>query len=74
MRIKQLTMEYLITILSCVVKEKKKVSFFELFPIVSREYIVATLLAILEMARNKELKITQEEEFSDIVCEVCEGE
>ena len=57
-----------------ILKEKKKVSFFELFPIVSKEYVVATFLAILEMAKKKELKITQKESFDDIICEVCKGE
>jgi len=53
-----------------LLKTKKKVSFFELFPIASKEYIVATFLAILEMAKNKELVIKQEKEFADIICEV----
>ena len=48
----------------------KKVSFFELFPVLTKEYVVATFLAILEMAKNKELKITQEKNFDDIICEV----
>ena len=54
-----------------ILKEKKKVSFFELFPIVSKEYVVATFLAILEMAKKRELKITQKDNFDDIICEVC---
>ena len=54
-----------------ILKTKKKVSFFELFPVVTKEYVVATFLAILEMAKNRELKITQEENFDDIICEVC---
>jgi len=54
-----------------ILKEKKKVSFFELFPVVTKEYVVATFLAILEMAKSKELKITQNENFDDIICEVC---
>ena len=53
-----------------LLKKKKRVSFMELFPVVSREYIVATFLAILEMAKNRELKITQNEAFDDIICEV----
>ena len=53
-----------------LLKEKKKVSFFELFPIVSKEYVVATFLAILELAKSKELVITQKEAFDDIICEV----
>ena len=57
-----------------LLKEKKKVSFFELFPVVSKEYIVATFLAILEMAKNLEIKITQKNTFDDIICEVYESE
>ena len=53
-----------------ILKSKKRVSFFELFPIVSKEYIVVTFLAILEMAKNKELVIKQEDNFQDIICEV----
>lgn len=53
-----------------LLKTKKRVSFFELFPIASKEYIVATFLAILEMAKSKELVIKQEKEFADIICEV----
>ena len=54
-----------------LLKQKKRISFYELFPIVSKEYIVATFLAILEMAKNKELVITQNDTFDDIICEVC---
>ena len=53
-----------------ILKKEKKVSFFKLFPVTTREYIVATFLAILDMARNKELLIKQEDLFSDIICEV----
>ena len=53
-----------------ILKSKKRISFFELFPIASKEYIVATFLAILEMAKNRELVIKQENDFDDIICEV----
>lgn len=53
-----------------LLKKKKKMSFFELFPVMTKEYIVATFLAILEMARSKEIIITQKENFDDIICEV----
>lgn len=53
-----------------ILKERKKISFYELFPIVTREYVVATFLAILEMAKSNELTITQNETFDDIICEV----
>ena len=52
-----------------ILKKEKKVSFFKLFPVYTKEYIVATFLAILDMARNKELLIKQEELFSDIIVE-----
>ena len=57
-----------------LLKKEKKVSFFKLFPVVSREYIVATFLAILEMAKNDELVIKQDDTFSDIICEVKNNE
>ena len=53
-----------------LLKKKKKISFFELFPVSTKEYIVATFLAILEMAKKQEIKITQKNSFDDIVCEV----
>lgn len=52
-----------------ILKKKKKISFFELFPVISREYIVATFLAILEMTKSKELVIIQNDTFDDIICE-----
>ena len=53
-----------------ILKKQKRISFFELFPVASKEYIVSTFLAILEMAKSRELIITQNETFDDIVCEV----
>ena len=53
-----------------ILRDKKRVSFFDLFDILTKEYIVATFLAILEMARKHELRITQEKRFDDIICEV----
>ena len=57
-----------------LLKDKKKVSFFELFPVVTKEYVVATFLAILEMAKSRELVIVQNDTFDDIICEVVSGE
>ena len=57
-----------------ILKTKKRVSFFELFPVVSKEYVVATFLAILEMCKNNEINIVQNDTFDDIVCEVKEHE
>ena len=52
-----------------ILKQKKRVSFFELFEVASKEYIVATFLAILEMAKNDELIIKQDKNFEEIICE-----
>ena len=57
-----------------LLKKKSRMSFFELFPVMTKEYIVATFLAILEMARNREIRIIQEENFDDIICEVYKNE
>ena len=57
-----------------ILKLKGKVSFKELFPVVSREYVVVTFLAILEMAKIGEMIIVQNETFDDIICEVANGE
>lgn len=57
-----------------LLRVKGRVSFEELFPVVSREYVVATFLAILEMAKSKELVITQNDTFDDIICEVANEE
>ena len=57
-----------------LLKKKPRMSFFELFPIMTKEYVVATFLAILEMAKNREIKIIQEENFDDIICEVYKNE
>ena len=52
-----------------LLRKKKRVSFFELFPVVSKEYVIATFLAVLEMAKSHELTITQDGTFDDIICE-----
>ena len=52
-----------------ILKAKKKVNFLELFDVLNKEYVIVTFLAILEMARKNELKISQECEYGDITCE-----
>lgn len=52
-----------------LLRTKKRVSFFDLFPVVSKEYVIATFLAVLEMAKSHELTITQDGTFDDIICE-----
>ena len=52
-----------------ILKENKKISFFDLFDIRTREYIVVTFLSILEMAKHGEIVITQENNFNNIIIE-----
>ena len=56
-----------------ILKKKKKVNFLELFDVLNKEYVVVTFLAILEMAKQNELKISQDSEYGDIICEVKNG-
>ncbi len=55
-----------------ILKTKKRAKFKELFHHYSRSYVVATFLAILEMARESYLKITQDGLFEEIIVEVKE--
>ena len=47
-------------------EEKEKCEFEELFEENTKEYIIATFLAILEMSKESMLKITQENSFTKI--------
>lgn len=52
-----------------ILKVRGKVDFYSLFTINTKEYIVITFLTILTMSKNKELKISQEDNFSPIIVE-----
>ena len=47
----------------------KSVKFFDLFEEVNKPYLVVTFLSILEMAKNKEINITQDKNFENIIIE-----
>ena len=55
--------------ISSILKNKGKVKFQELFEHFTKPYIVATFLAILEMARENSLLIKQEKTFGEIIVE-----
>ena len=57
-----------------ILRDKKKVSFFDLFEVKTREYVVVTFLSILEMAKFGEINIIQENNFNNIVVSLKEGE
>ena len=56
-----------------ILKTKKKVSFFDLFEIKTREYVVVTFLSILEMAKFGEIEIIQENNFNNIIINSKDG-
>ena len=66
---KEMTVEERRSSIRSILKDKKKVDFFELFDVVTKEYIVVTFLAVLEMAKKQELMIYQENNFDNIICE-----
>ena len=66
---KELSVEERIVNIKSKFKKQKRIDFFDLFEVKSKEYVVVTFLAILEMAKNRELVIYQEDNFSNIVCE-----
>lgn len=52
-----------------ILKIKRKCDFTELFEYGTKDYIIATFLAILEMCKAKELKLIQESSFNSIIVE-----
>lgn len=54
-----------------IINKNKKVTFTELFKVKTKSYVVVTFLSILALAKNKEIKIEQDNNFDEIMlCEV----
>lgn len=66
---KELSIEEKIFNIKKILKDRKKVKFGELFTNFSKEHIIVTFLAVLQMAKNLEIKLTQDKNFSDIFVE-----
>lgn len=52
-----------------IIKSKGRVSFFDLFDDISKPYVIVTFLSILDMTKNKEVVITQKNNFDEIYIE-----
>jgi len=52
-----------------VLKKQKRVDFLSLFESITRPYVVVTFLGILEMAKNKEILLKQDNNFDTIILE-----
>lgn len=66
---KELSVEQRTKDIRSILNKKGKVNFLELFTEVTREYIIVTFLSILEMSKNNEIEINQENNFSPIMIE-----
>lgn len=69
---KELSVEDKISEIRDILSTRKKVNFIELFSVMTKESIVVTFLSILEMTKNKEIILTQHDNFSPIMIERCE--
>ncbi|MBR4178997.1 MAG: segregation/condensation protein A [Bacilli bacterium] len=66
---KELSVKERVVKIRDILKTKKKVKFIELFDDFSKPYVVVTFLSVLEMAKNKEITLKQDNNFSDIYLE-----
>lgn len=66
---KELSVEDRIVSIKDKLKITKKINFLDLFEEVTREYLIVTFLAILQMNKNDEINIYQEQNFGNIVVE-----
>ena len=66
---KELSVSERISNIRDILKIKKKINFVDLFDIVTKEYVVVTFLSILNMSKNNEILIEQEDNFSTITIE-----
>jgi len=66
---KELSVKERVVKIRSILAEKKRVSFVELFDDFSKPYVVVTFLSVLEMAKNKEIRLKQDNNFSDIYLE-----
>ena len=66
---KEMSIDDKIIYIRNVLKDKKKVEFFDLFEAFNKENIILTFLSILEMAKKDEVYISQNDNFSPIYIE-----
>lgn len=67
---KELSVERRTSEIRNILVKHKKVDFFDLFDTLTRPYLVVTFLSILEMTKNNEINIKQEQNFGNIMIEM----
>ena len=66
---KELSVKERVVKIRDILKVHKKINFIELFDDFSKPYVVVTFLSVLEMTKNREINIKQDNNFSDIYLE-----
>lgn len=66
---REITIEERTNYIRNILANKRKVNFLDLFECATKEYIIVTFLSILEMSKNNEIVLTQDNNFSPIIVE-----
>jgi len=66
---KELSVDDRVKSIRKIFEKKKRINFTELFEEFNKPYIIVTFLSILEMSKNEEISIKQENNFSEIILE-----
>ena len=66
---KELSIEDRIKDIRKILKKQGKINFLDLFEDYSKEYVIVTFLSVLDMSKNKEINIIQENNFKPIMIE-----
>jgi len=66
---KELSVDERIKVIRKIFDIRKKINFTELFDKLQKPYIIVTFLSVLEMSKNNEICIKQENNFGNIILE-----
>lgn len=66
---KEISVEEKITTIRNILSTRKRINFIELFTEHTKPVVIVTFLSILEMTKNNEIILTQEDNFSPIMVE-----
>ena len=66
---KELSVSDRVAKIRTILKKEKRVEFLSLFESLTRPYVVVTFLGILEMAKNREIILKQDNNFGSIILE-----
>lgn len=67
---KEYSIEERCNVIKQKLQTKKQIYFTELFDIMTKEYIIVTFLAVLEMTKKDEILLVQDKNFGDILIEM----